>query len=87
MQAAVDEAGAREERTRSLPSKLMMYLAMALRLEPGKGYVRTLRGLLDGLRWSRGGWDGYRVPGARANPKAYARSCGPCSAPTRPCAR
>ena len=62
VQAAVDEAGAREERTRSLPSKLMMYLAMALWLEPGKGYVRTLRGLLEGLRWSRGGWDGYRVP-------------------------
>jgi hypothetical protein len=60
--AAVDEAGAREERTRSLPAKLMMYLAMALWLEPGKGYVRTLRGLLEGLRWSRGGWDGYRVP-------------------------
>jgi transposase IS4-like protein len=62
VQAAVDEAGAREERTRSLPSKLMMYLAMALWLEPGKGYVRTLRGLLEGLRWSPGGWDGYRVP-------------------------
>ncbi|MDX3246205.1 transposase domain-containing protein [Streptomyces sp. ME18-1-4] len=27
VQAAVDEAGAQEERTRSLPSKLMMYLA------------------------------------------------------------
>jgi hypothetical protein len=62
VQAAVDEAGAREERIRSLPSTLMMYLAMALWLEPGKGYVRTLRGLLEGLRWSRGGWDGYRVP-------------------------
>ena len=62
VQAAIDEAGAREERTRSLPARLMMYLAMALWLEPGKGYVRTLRGLLDGLRWSRGGWDGYRVP-------------------------
>lgn len=62
VQAAVDAAGAREERTRSLPAKLVAYLAMALWLEPDKGYVRTLRGLLDGLRWSRGGWDGYRVP-------------------------
>jgi hypothetical protein len=62
VQAAIDEAGAREERVRSLPARLMMYLAMALWLEPGKGYVRTLRGLLEGLRWSRGGWDGYRVP-------------------------
>jgi hypothetical protein len=49
VQAAVDEAGAREERTCSLPSRLMMYLVMALWLEPGKGYVRTLRGLLEGL--------------------------------------
>ncbi|MEU1441266.1 IS4 family transposase [Streptomyces mirabilis] len=62
VQAAIDEAGAREERTRSLPAKLMMYLVLALWLEPGKGYVRTLRGLLEGLRWARGGWDGYRVP-------------------------
>ncbi|MFD7056437.1 transposase domain-containing protein [Streptomyces mirabilis] len=35
VEAAVDEAGAREERMRALPSKLMMYLAMALWLEPG----------------------------------------------------
>lgn len=62
VQAAIDEAGAREERTRSLPAKLMMYLVLALWLEPGKGYVRTLRGLLEGLRWARGGWGGYRVP-------------------------
>ncbi len=62
VRAAIDEAGAREERTRSLPAKLMMYLSLALWLEPGKGYVRTLRGLLEGLRWSRGGWGEYRVP-------------------------
>jgi len=52
VEAAVDEAGAREERTRALPSKLMMYLAMALWLEPGKGYVRTLRGLLEAMAMS-----------------------------------
>ncbi|MFG2793398.1 transposase domain-containing protein [Streptomyces sp. NPDC048419] len=38
--AAIDEAGTLEERTRSLPAKLMICLVLALWLEPGKGYAR-----------------------------------------------
>jgi hypothetical protein len=62
VRAAVEATGKRELRNRALPARLMVYLAMALWLDFGKGYVRVLRNLLSGLRWARGGWDGYTVP-------------------------
>lgn len=60
--AAIEATGKRERRNRALPARLMVYLSMALWLDFGKGYVRVLRNLLRGLRWARGGWDGYVVP-------------------------
>ena len=60
--AAIEESGAREQRNRALPARLMVYFALALWLDFGKGYVRVLTGLLTGLRWARGGWGGYTVP-------------------------
>jgi Insertion element 4 transposase N-terminal len=60
--AAIEEAGVKERRNRALPARLMVYFALALWLDFGKGYVRVLTGLLRGLRWARGGWGGYTVP-------------------------
>lgn len=60
--AAIEEAGVKEQRNRALPARLMVYFALALWLDFGKGYVRVLTGLLTGLRWARGGWGGYTVP-------------------------
>jgi hypothetical protein len=60
--AAIEATGRREQRNRALPARLMVYLTMALWLDFGLGYVRVLRNLLSGLRWARGGWDGYTVP-------------------------
>ena len=60
--AAIEEAGVKEQRNRALPARLMVYFALALWLDFGKGYVRVLTGLLTGLRWARGGWGGYSVP-------------------------
>ncbi len=60
--AAIEEAGVTEQRNRALPARLMVYFALALWLDFGKGYVRVLIGLLTGLRWARGGWGGYTVP-------------------------
>lgn len=60
--AAIEEAGVREQRNRSLPARLMVYFVLAMWLDFGKGYVRVLTGLLRGLRWARGGWGGYVVP-------------------------
>lgn len=62
VEVAIDAAGVREQRKRSLPAQLVLYLTLALWLEPGKGYVRTLKDLLEGLRWAQGGWDRYQVP-------------------------
>lgn len=60
--AAIEETGVKEVRNRALPARLMVYFALALWLDFGKGYVRVLTGLLTGLRWARGGWGGYTVP-------------------------
>jgi hypothetical protein len=62
VEAAIEVTGRRERRNRALPARLTVYLTMALWLDFDKGYVRVLRGLLSGLRWARGGWDGYTVP-------------------------
>jgi hypothetical protein len=62
VRAVIEATGKREQRNRALPARLMVYLSMALWLDFGKGYVRVLRNLLRGLRWARGGWDGYVVP-------------------------
>ena len=62
MVAAIEEAGVKERWNRALPARLMVYFALALWLDFGKGYVRVLTGLLTGLRWARGGWGGYTVP-------------------------
>ena len=59
---AIEEAGVKERRNRALPARLMVYFALALWLDFGKGYVRVLTGLLSGLRWARGGWVKYTVP-------------------------
>ena len=56
--AAIEEAEAGELRNQALPARVMMYFALALWLEAGKGYVRVLIGLVTGLRWARGDWEG-----------------------------
>ncbi|MGW4065900.1 transposase domain-containing protein, partial [Amycolatopsis sp. NPDC004747] len=47
----VDEAGAREERTRSLPSRLTVYFVLAMWLFTGYGYGLVLRELVE--HWPR----------------------------------
>jgi len=62
VEAALDACDAREVRIRALPARVVVLFTIAMWLNYGKGYVRVLTALLDGLRWARGGWDGYRVP-------------------------
>ncbi|MFD0502063.1 IS4 family transposase [Streptomyces chiangmaiensis] len=47
----VDEAGAREERTRSLPARLMVYFVLTMWLFTGDGYGLVLRELVE--HWPR----------------------------------
>jgi len=48
----IDEAGAREQRKRSLPARLVMYFVLAMWLWREHGYEEVLRQLVDGLGWS-----------------------------------
>jgi Insertion element 4 transposase N-terminal len=60
--AAVDRAGVREQINRALPARLMVYFMLACWLWSGCGYVRVLRDLVAGLRWARGGYEGWKAP-------------------------
>jgi hypothetical protein len=55
----IDEAGAREQRKRSLPARLTTYFTLAMWLWREHGYEEVLRQLVDGLGWS--GADGERM--------------------------
>nr|QIY75336.1 IS4 family transposase [Streptomyces sp. RLB1-33] len=54
----VDEAGAREERTRSLPSRLVVYFVLTMWLFTGAGYGLVLRELVE--HWPRGRGEEWR---------------------------
>ncbi|OLR94589.1 transposase domain-containing protein [Actinokineospora bangkokensis] len=50
--AAIDAAGVREQRSRSLPARTMVYFTLALWLFGGAGYDAVLARLTAGLRWA-----------------------------------
>src|ERR1700751_3020777 len=56
--AAVADAGAREQRRRLLPARLMMYFVLALWLFRGRncGYGQVMTKLADGLYQQRRSW-------------------------------
>jgi Insertion element 4 transposase N-terminal/Transposase DDE domain len=59
---AVDRCGVREKLNRQLPARLMVYFVLACWLWSDRGYVRVLRELVAGLRWARGGYQGWKLP-------------------------
>lgn len=69
----VDQAGAREQRKRSLPARLVVYFTLALWLFAGSGYDAVIRHLVEGLAWARHGWSGWSVPSTGSIAKARAR--------------
>jgi hypothetical protein len=71
--AVIDEAGAREQRKRSLPARMTVYVTLAMWLFMGSGYDTVVRQLVEGLRWSRRGWGTWRVPSTGSITKARAR--------------
>ena len=50
--AAIERAGVREQRERALPARLMVYFVIGMWLWSALGYVRVLRKVTAGLRWS-----------------------------------
>jgi hypothetical protein len=69
----IEEAGSREQRKRSLPARLTVYVTLAMWLFMGAGYDTVVRQLVEGLRWSRQGWGSWRVPSTGSITKARAR--------------
>ncbi|CRK57038.1 Mobile element protein [Alloactinosynnema sp. L-07] len=69
----VAEAGVREQRTRLLPARLTVYFTLALWLFPRVGDDGVLRQLVEGLRWTRPGWQGWTVPSTGSITKARAK--------------
>jgi len=59
---AVDRCGVRERLNRQLPARLMVYFLLGCWLWSDRGYVRVLRELVAGLRWARGGYQGWKLP-------------------------
>src|SRR5256884_3523249 len=62
--AAVEDAGAREQRRRLLPARLMVYFVLALWLFRGRncGYGQVMTKLADGLYHQRRAGDLLAVP-------------------------
>src|SRR6266498_2990987 len=76
--AVIDEAGAREQRRRSLPARLTVYFVLAMWLWREHGYEEVLRQVLDGLAWSGadgGGPDEADVAWSGSITKARTRLC------------
>lgn len=72
----IDEAGAREQRKRSLPTRLTTYFTLAMWLWREHGYEEVLRQLIDGLGWSGVGPDEADVVWSGSITKARARLGG-----------
>lgn len=69
----IEEAGAREQRRRLLPSRLMVYFCLACWLYMNQGYDGVLRTLVDGLRDTAAGWGQWKVPFTASISKARDR--------------
>ncbi|MBM7848596.1 IS4 family transposase [Arthrobacter roseus] len=69
----IERTGAGEQRTRLLPSRLMVYYVMALALFAQGSYEEVMRSLLAGLDWITGRFGGWQVPTKAAIFKARTR--------------
>ncbi len=73
----IDAAGRREQRSRSLPARVMAYFAIGMALHSEGSYEDVLSQVTDGLSWGSGegpGWaEEYRPPGKSAIFQARAR--------------
>jgi hypothetical protein len=69
----LNEADARERRSRSLPAQLMVYYLLALTLFAEQGYGEVMRLLTQGLGWLSGDIQVREVPSASAIARARSR--------------
>jgi hypothetical protein len=64
--AAVDALGRREERSRLLPARVVVYFNLGLALFRSESYVDVMRQLVSGVEWSTGWAARWDVPSAAA---------------------
>jgi hypothetical protein len=64
--AAVDALGRREERSRLLPARVVVYFNLGLALFRSESYVDVMRQLVAGVEWSSGWAARWDVPSAAA---------------------
>jgi hypothetical protein len=73
VEEVIAEAGAKEQRHRSLPAWVMAYYAMAMALYADGSYVDVLSLLTDGLSWSSGWEEAWKLPTKSAISQARIR--------------
>ena len=71
--AVIGRTGAGEQRTRLLPSRLMVYYVMALALFSAGSYEEVMRSLLAGMEWITGRFRDWQMPTKAAIFKARTR--------------
>ncbi len=71
--AVIGRTGAGEQRSRLLPSRLMVYYVMALALFSAGSYEEVMRSLLSGMEWITGRFRGWQMPAKAAIFKARTR--------------
>ena len=81
VEAVIVEAGAKEQRHRSLPAWVMAYYAMGMALYADGSYVDVFSLLTDGLSWSSGWEKAWKLPTKSAISQARIRlGAGPVEA-------
>ncbi len=71
--AVVREAGREQQRSRLLPSRLVVYYVLAMALFSQAGYEEVMRSLVEGLAWESGWRQAWTVPSQPAISQARAR--------------
>ena len=71
--AVIERTGTMEQRTRLLPSRLMVYYVMALALFSSGSYEEVMRSLLAGMEWITGRFREWTMPTKAAIYKARNR--------------
>jgi hypothetical protein len=69
----IDGLGRREQRSRSLPARLVVYYVLAMALFASDGYEEVMRRLVQGLAWTARWGGAWKVPSSPAISKARAR--------------
>jgi hypothetical protein len=94
--AVVAETGRQQQRSRLLPSRLVVYYVLAMALFSESSYEEVARNLVEGLAWQSGWQQRWRVPsksaifyarerlGAEAVAELFARGCVPLAAADTP---